>query len=109
MSGTGGSGVGRGRSAGGRAFSSEVGTGSRQENTSNQESRAPFRFHRNGKGSGARPPVTTSWRWLGGAFIAILQRELIAIAGQYGIALVKSLKCRAMADRDDGSRRQFLL
>src|SRR6185295_15415162 len=35
----------------GRAFSSEVDTGSRQENASNQESRAPFRFHRNGKGS----------------------------------------------------------
>jgi hypothetical protein len=34
-----------------RAFSSEVETGSRQQNASNQESRAPFRFHRNGKGS----------------------------------------------------------
>jgi hypothetical protein len=34
-----------------RAFSSEVETGSRQENASNQESRALFRFHRNGKGS----------------------------------------------------------
>jgi hypothetical protein len=34
-----------------RAFSSEVETGSRQENASNQESRAPFRFDRNGKGS----------------------------------------------------------
>src|SRR5258708_18266932 len=34
-----------------RAFSSEVETGSRKENASNQESRAPFRFHRNGKGS----------------------------------------------------------
>jgi hypothetical protein len=30
------------------AFSSEVVTGSRQENASNQESGAPFRFHRNG-------------------------------------------------------------
>jgi catechol 2,3-dioxygenase-like lactoylglutathione lyase family enzyme len=29
-----------------------VDTGSRQENASNQESRAPFRFNRNGKGSG---------------------------------------------------------
>jgi hypothetical protein len=27
-----------------------VETGSRQENASNQESRAPFRFYRNGKG-----------------------------------------------------------
>src|SRR6266576_3157219 len=34
-----------------KAFSSEVETGSRQENASNQESRAPFRFYRNGKGS----------------------------------------------------------
>jgi hypothetical protein len=34
-----------------RAFSSEVETGSRQENASKQESRAPFRFNRNGKGS----------------------------------------------------------
>ena len=34
-----------------RAFSSEVETGSRQENASNQESRAPFRFNRNGNGS----------------------------------------------------------
>src|SRR6202048_2656082 len=32
-------------------FSSEVKTCSRQENASNQESRAPFRFNRNGKGS----------------------------------------------------------
>ncbi|HXN89384.1 MAG TPA: hypothetical protein VN890_08540, partial [Methylocella sp.] len=31
-----------------RAFSSEVETGSRQENASNQESRAWFRFYRNG-------------------------------------------------------------
>jgi hypothetical protein len=31
-----------------RAFSSEVDTGSREENASNQESRAPFRFNRNG-------------------------------------------------------------
>jgi hypothetical protein len=30
-----------------------VETGSRQENASNQESRAPFRFYRNGKGSSA--------------------------------------------------------
>jgi hypothetical protein len=36
-----------------RAFSSEVDTGSREENASKQESRAPFRFHRNGKGSSA--------------------------------------------------------
>ena len=35
-----------------RAFSSEEDTGSREENASKQESRAPFRFYRNGKGSG---------------------------------------------------------
>jgi ribosomal protein S18 acetylase RimI-like enzyme len=34
-----------------KAFSSEVGPGSRQENASKQETRAPFRFNRNGKGS----------------------------------------------------------
>jgi flagellar L-ring protein precursor FlgH len=37
-----------------KAFSSEVDTGSRQENASNKESRAPFRFYRNGKGSSNR-------------------------------------------------------
>ncbi|TFW59888.1 hypothetical protein CT676_17255 [Bradyrhizobium sp. MOS001] len=37
-----------------RAFSSEVDAGSRQENASKQESRAPFRFHRNGKDSSQR-------------------------------------------------------
>ncbi|MEY9149391.1 transposase [Bradyrhizobium elkanii] len=37
-----------------RAFSSEVDTGSREENASKQESRAPFRFHRNGKSSGEK-------------------------------------------------------
>src|SRR5258706_10927399 len=41
-----------------RAFSSEVETGSRQENASNQESRAPFRFYRNGKGRPARTRPT---------------------------------------------------
>src|SRR6195952_4926459 len=40
-----------------KAFSSEVDTGSRQENASNQESRAPFRCNRNGKGSSAAVPV----------------------------------------------------
>ena len=34
-----------------RAFSSEVDTGSREENASNKEVEPPFRFHRNGKGS----------------------------------------------------------
>src|ERR1700686_2619855 len=34
-----------------RAFSSEVDTGSPEENASNKELESPFRFHRNGKGS----------------------------------------------------------
>src|SRR5258708_12824400 len=34
-----------------RAFSSEVDTGSREENASKQEREPPFRFNRNGKGS----------------------------------------------------------
>jgi hypothetical protein len=34
-----------------KAFSSEVEAGSREENASNKESGAPFRFNRNGKGS----------------------------------------------------------
>jgi hypothetical protein len=37
-----------------KAFSSEVETGSRQENASEQESRAPLRFDRSGKGSRQR-------------------------------------------------------
>jgi hypothetical protein len=41
-------------SKGTRAFSSEVDTGSREENASKQETRAPFRFNRNGKGSSLR-------------------------------------------------------
>jgi|SRR5450432_226935 hypothetical protein len=36
-----------------------VKTGSRQENASTQESRAPFRFYRNGKDSGAAPDITS--------------------------------------------------
>src|SRR5713101_8734601 len=43
-----------------RAFSSEVETGSRQENASNQGSRAPFRFYRNGKGSRVRQESPTN-------------------------------------------------
>ena len=40
------------------AFSSEVGTDSRRENASKQESRVPFRCNRNGKGSSCCPSVT---------------------------------------------------
>ena len=38
--------------------------GSRQENASNQKSRAPFRFHRNGKGSRAPPVALGAMRTL---------------------------------------------
>src|SRR6266436_7719945 len=48
-----------------KAFSSEVGTGSREENASNKESRAPFRSCRNGKGSPNRFILT-------GALLVIL-------------------------------------
>jgi len=44
-----------------RAFSSEVEAGSRQENASNQESRAPFRFNRNGEGSSRNFIEQLSW------------------------------------------------
>src|SRR5665647_3734313 len=44
-----------GRPPSSRASSSEVDTGSRQENASNQEAGAPFRFNRNGKGSSHSP------------------------------------------------------
>jgi hypothetical protein len=37
-----------------RAFSSEVDTGSREENASKQEREPPFRFNPNGKGSNGR-------------------------------------------------------
>jgi hypothetical protein len=56
-----------------KVFSSEVGTGSREENASNQESRAPFRFDRNGKSSSEQKPPPLTQRllwfvvlWLGG-------------------------------------------
>jgi AraC family transcriptional regulator len=39
-----------------RAVSSQVDSGSRQENASKQEARAPFRFNRNGKGSRSEGP-----------------------------------------------------
>jgi hypothetical protein len=56
-----------------KAFSSEVGTGSRVENASNRESGAPFRFNRNEKGSSEQNPRPLAQRllwfvalWLGG-------------------------------------------
>jgi hypothetical protein len=63
-----------------RAFSSEVETGSREENASNQESRARFDSNRNGKGSSVlnqkfgglqidsmiadSPDFGEDWRWV---------------------------------------------
>jgi hypothetical protein len=43
---------------------SEVDTGSRQENASNQESRAPFRFNRNGKGSSSLLKNPKNWAFV---------------------------------------------
>ena len=40
-----------------RAFSSEVDTGSREENASNKEVEPPFRFYWNGKGSSPALPA----------------------------------------------------
>jgi hypothetical protein len=50
-----------------RAFSSEVETGSRHENASNQKSRAPFRFYRNGKSSGIWPAIVIAVALVAGA------------------------------------------
>src|SRR5579859_3943091 len=58
----------RGPVASPRAFSSEVETGSRQENASNQESGAPLRFNRSGRGSrrrGRRAGIAVSALMLG--------------------------------------------
>src|SRR5258705_8719323 len=43
-----------------RAFSSEVDSGSREENASKQESGAPFRFYRNGNGSRQQQGATVA-------------------------------------------------
>ena len=55
------------------AFSSEVETGSRQENASNQESRARFRSYRNGKGSSAWPTIAVVMALLAAAVPARAQ------------------------------------
>src|SRR5882762_4306070 len=44
-----------------------------------------------------------------GVLSSILQRKLVAVAGKLHIALMEGFKRRAMADRDDGGCRQFLL
>jgi deoxyribodipyrimidine photo-lyase len=70
-----------------RAFSSEVDPGSRKENGSKQETRAPFRFNRNGKGSGRAPHA----RALGGAarwWLAQSLKALEASLRSAGTALI---------------------
>src|SRR3982074_2287279 len=44
-----------------------------------------------------------------GVLALALQRELVAVADQHDVALVEDLERGAMADRDDGGCRQFLL
>jgi tungstate transport system ATP-binding protein len=61
-----------------KAFSSEVETGSRQENASNQESGAPFRFNRNGNGSSDLPLVLDEVSLRAGS-TAILDRLSLTI------------------------------
>jgi len=41
--------------------------------------------------------------------LAVLQHEPVAIAGEPDIALMERIERRAMADRDDGGRRQLRL
>ncbi|WP_159008643.1 MerR family transcriptional regulator [Bradyrhizobium sp. S69] len=65
-----------------RAFSSEVGTGSREENASEQKTRAPFRFHRNGKGSGVA--FDLPWPWGGERFELQDIRSLNYVIGPLG-------------------------
>ena len=63
-----------------RAFSSEVEAGSRQENAPNQESRAPFRFYRNGKGSSRRSALLTRPEQACGGLVARLPTRLMILA-----------------------------
>jgi Protein of unknown function (DUF3225) len=66
-----------------RAFSSEVGTGSREESASNQKTRAPFRFHRNGTGSSRNSTMRRSGRlaWQLTRVIMSLAVILMAVPG----------------------------
>lgn len=66
--------LGTGIDAPSRAFSSEVDPGSREENASKLESRAPLRFHRSGKGSS---DATSSRR-------CRIDREPVASATAFG-------------------------
>jgi acyltransferase-like protein len=62
-----------------RAFSSEVDPGSREENASKEESRVPFRFNRNGKGSREGRSGRVHCR----LFVAILDWPLSLPSSQY--------------------------
>jgi len=63
-----------------RAFSSEVGTGSRQENASNRKSGAPFRLNRNGEGS--RPFAWRTALWLA-RLRRLINRFLAAVIARH--------------------------
>jgi nitroreductase len=108
-----------------RAFSSEVGTGSREENASRQEAGAPFRFNRNGKGSSmpdpllASVPQRMSWR---GTFasspddgdalvrIAAAHDDIVGISDRCAITEVAGWADRAELSflRDDRHRGELL-
>jgi general secretion pathway protein I len=62
-----------------RAFSSEVETGPRQENASNQESEVPLRFYRNGKGSGGAAGFTLIEALVALAIIAAVLSSIGAV------------------------------
>src|SRR3954471_22794587 len=67
-----------------RAFSSEVDTGSREENASKQKDRAPFRFNRNGKGSSSSiPKLLRPAQFIGGLFGGIQQLLDLAALGTH--------------------------
>ncbi len=69
-----------------RAFSSEVEAGSRQENASNLESRAPFRFYRNGKGSSRRSALLTRLEQACAGLVARLTARLMILVPMMVIA-----------------------
>jgi hypothetical protein len=65
-----------------RAFSSEVDTGSRQENASNIETELPFRFNRNGRGSGKQERIG----WLRFVRLFRHQKRQVSMSPGEGIA-----------------------
>jgi hypothetical protein len=67
-----------------RAFSSEVGTGSREENASKQKDGAPFRFNRNGKSASPARPGLRRLLWLA----IFLPGLALGIAGRWSDFLI---------------------